>query len=94
MTLLEKVRLATRVNSTALDSDLEDLISAGLADLALAGVDPVDATDALTVRAVVTYVKYHFDGCTEAALKAAYDEQKAQLRTATGYTNWGGDTVV
>lgn len=24
-------------------------------------------------------------------LKAAYDEQKAQLRTATGYTDWGDE---
>lgn len=47
--------------------------------------------DAVVTRAVITYCKLHFlmmaDGEFD-RLKKSYDEQKAQLVTATGYTNW------
>ena len=39
-----------------------------------------------------TYCKAHFgsiEGAEYDRLKAAYEEQKAQLQTATGYTDWG-----
>ena len=36
--MLEKVRLALRITSTAYDEDLQGLIDAALADLGLAGV--------------------------------------------------------
>lgn len=92
--MLEKVRLALRITTTAFDSELEDLIDAALADLGIAGVTERSETDPLVIRAVTTYCKAHF-GSPEAndydRLKAAYDEQKAQLRTATGYTDWGED---
>jgi hypothetical protein len=45
----------------------------------------------LVKRAVITYCKMHFgepDGYDR--LKASYDEQKAQLSTCTGYTDWLG----
>ena len=49
-------------------------------------------TDPLIIRAVVTFCKLNFgvpaDGEYD-RLKKAYDEQKAQLQTATGYTDWG-----
>lgn len=36
--MLEKVKLALRIKTTAFDSEIEDLISAALADLGIAGV--------------------------------------------------------
>lgn len=91
--MLEKVRLALRITTDAFDSEIEDLIAAALADLGIAGVINFDAeNDPLLTRAVITYCKANFGSPDEYdRLKAAYDEQKAQLQMATGYTDWGGD---
>ena len=49
-------------------------------------------TDPLVIQAVITYCKVNFgeiDGVEmRDRLKASYDEQKAQLGMATGYTDW------
>lgn len=83
--MLEKVRLALRVTTHAFDDELGDLILAARADLGLAGV-PGGLDDPLIQRAIVTYCKCHFGQAENSeGLKASYDEQKAQLQTATGY---------
>lgn len=88
--MIEKVKLALRITTTAFDSEIEDLISAALADLGIAGVENAVESDPLIVRAVITYCKANFGESDEYdRLKAAYDEQKAQLQMATGYTDWG-----
>ncbi len=88
--MLEKVRLALRITSTAYDEDLNGLIDAALADLGLAGVLSDQVTSPLIQRAVITYCRCHFGSPADYdRLKASYDEQKAQLMTATGYTDWG-----
>ena len=92
MTLLEKTKLALRVTVNNYDSDLSDLIDAAKLDLGIAGVELPSSLDAICERAIITYVKVHFSALSDgeyARLKASYDEQKAQLVTATGYTNWG-----
>ena len=91
--MLEKVKLALRITTTAFDSELNDLIDAAKIDLGIAGVVvPVTtdtALDAIINRAIVTYCKLHFGEPDEYdRLKASYDEQKAQLSMATGYTTW------
>lgn len=87
--MLEKVKLALRISTTAYDSDLNDLIAAALVDLQIAGVSNTDTTDPIIGRAVITYVKLHFGEAEDAdRLKKSYDEQKAQLSMATGYTDW------
>ena len=88
--MLEKVKLALRIKTSAFDEELNMLIAAALLDLGIAGVTSTDVTDALIQRAVITYCKANFGEPDEYdRLKSSYDEQKAQLRTATGYTNWG-----
>ena len=92
MTTLISVKLALRISTDAFDAELTDLINAALLDLGVAGVTNDDTTDALVLRAVITYCKLHFLGLSENEwdrLKKSYDEQKAQLMTATGYTDWG-----
>ena len=90
--MFEKVKLALRITTAAFDSEIEDLISAALADLGIAGVNTLEETDPLIIRAVITYCKANFGQPEEYdRLKAAYDEQKAQLQMATGYTDWGED---
>lgn len=90
---LAKVKLALRITTDAFDSELTDLISAALIDLGLGGADGanVELTDALALRAVITYCKMHFGEPDEyERLKLSYDEQKAQMGMATGYTVWIG----
>ena len=90
--MFEKVKLALRITTAAFDSEIEDLMSAALADLGIAGVITAEETDPLIIRAVITYCKANFGQPDEYdRLKAAYDEQKAQLQMATGYTDWGED---
>lgn len=90
--LLSAVKLALRIKTDAFDSELTDLINAALADMGIAGVTYQDTSDPLVNRAVITFCKLNFGSPDEYdRLKAAYDEQKAQLGMATGYTDWGGD---
>ena len=89
MTVLESVKLALRITTTAFDSELSDLIDAAELDLGVAGVSNVDTTDPLVLRAVITYCKCNFGQPDDYdRLKRSYDEQKAQLATCTGYTTW------
>lgn len=88
--MLEKVKTALRIVTTAYDDELYDLIEAAKLDLGIAGVVLPSSLDAIAERAVVTYCKVNFGIPDDYdKLKRSYDEQKAQLSTATGYTNWG-----
>ena len=89
--MLENVKLALRISSSDFDSEILELIDAAKLDLGIAGVDvpiPEEMT-ALINRAIITYCKMSF-GLPEDydRLKRSYDEQKAQLSNATGYTTW------
>lgn len=88
--MLEKVKLALRIVTDKYDSELNDLIDAAKLDLGIAGVTVPDTLDALVSKAIITYCKMSF-GLPEDwdRLKRSYDEQKAQLSNASGYTNWG-----
>lgn len=91
-TALEKVKLSLRIITDLFDQELTDLIEAALRDLGIAGVDGelVVLSDPLVLRAVTTYCRMHFGQPEDYdKLKASYDEQKAQMSMATGYTTWG-----
>lgn len=88
--MLEKVKSALRITTNAFDDELKGLINAGAMDLRIAGISGAEPTtgDPLIVRAIITYCKAHFGQAEDGEydrLKASYDEQKAQLQTATGY---------
>lgn len=88
--MLTKVKMALRITTNVFDDELNDLIAAALLDLGIAGVIPNN--DALVTRAVITYCKLYFGEPSDRdfeRLKSSYDEQKAQLSTATNYTDWG-----
>ena len=88
--MLDAVKLALRISTDAFDSELTDLIGAALIDLRLAGVINLDTADLLVRRAVITYCRMHFGQPDDFdRLKKSYDEQKAQMGMATGYTTWG-----
>lgn len=91
MTILEAVKLALRQKNEAFDAELLDLIEAAQADLRLAGIVNLDTDDPLVRRAVITYVRMNFGQPDDYdRLKRSYDEQKAQMGMATGYTRWIG----
>ena len=58
--LLEKVKLALRITTTAFDSEITDLIAAARADLGIAGVLIEDEMAPLIIRAVTTYCRANF----------------------------------
>ena len=91
--LLEKAKLALRITNNAYDTEIEDLIDAAQLDLGIAGVTLPDELDTLCQRAILTYVRVNFGSPPDYdRLKASYDEQKGQLRIASGYTDWGVTT--
>lgn len=87
--MLAKVKLALRITTTAFDDEINLLIDAAKLDLGIAGVELPTTLDALIERAIITYCKCNFGQNDDYdRLKASYDEQKAQLSMATGYTDW------
>ena len=90
--MLNKVKMALRISTNAYDDELTDLIEAAQIDLGIAGVVVPPEIDAIVLRAIITFCKISF-GLPEDydRLKKSYDEQKAQLSNATGYTIWGDE---
>lgn len=95
--MLEDVKLALRIKTDAFNAEITRLINSGLLDLGVAGVEiPEGDTetetpepDPIVSTAVITYCRLHFGQPDDYdRLKRSYDEQKAQLATCTGYTDW------
>lgn len=87
--MLDAVKMALRITTNAFDSEISGLIEAARLDLRVAGVVLPVELDALVRTAIITYCRLHFGQPDDYdRLKRAYDEQKAQLATCTGYTNW------
>lgn len=97
--MLELVKKALRITTNSFNDELNHLIDSALIDLGFGGAMPevlvvTTDTDPIIAQAVITYCKMNF-GLPEDydRLKRSYDEQKAQLGTATNYTDWGADNV-
>ena len=89
MAMIDDVKKALRITTNVYDDELTSLILAAKLDLGVAGVVVPEQIDELVLTAIKTYCKMSF-GLPEDydRLKKSYDEQKAQLSNATGYTNW------
>lgn len=98
MALLDKVKVACRVTTTAYDEELTDLITAALDDMDITDINSwqlegQDDLQPLIQKAVITYCKmnFGFTSLTEDQydrLKSSYDEQKSQLLMNSNYTTW------
>lgn len=91
--MLELVKTALRIVSTdpRLEAEINQYIAQAQADLGIAGVVLPTELDPICMGAIITFVKMKFGEPDEYdRLKASYDEQKAQLSMATGYTEWTG----
>lgn len=92
--MLDKVKLALRITTDAFNCEIEQLIAAAQLDLGVAGVEVPVVLDPLVSLAVITYCKMNFGQPDDYdRLKKSYDEQKAQLATCTGYTEWGNGQI-
>lgn len=89
MSTLDKVKQALRIKTDAYNDELLDLVAAAEQDLGIAGVIIPQKSQEIVLRAIITYCKMSF-GLPEDydRLKRSYDEQKAQLSNATGFTDW------
>lgn len=97
--MLEKVRLALRLQTVVFDAELLGLIAAAIRDIKHAGPEfPVTenkvdgtvvdyiVTDELASMAIITYCRMHFGSPEDYdRLKASYDEQKGQMRESSAY---------
>lgn len=89
MVTLTEVKTALRISTNDFDDEILAIMDAGQKDLGIAGVVIPETNNNLVNLAVITYVKAHFGNPENYdRLKKSYDEQKAQLQMATGYTNW------
>lgn len=89
--VIEKIKDRMRIVDPEFNDEIGELAESALRDLNIAGVDGTLAlvTDSLVFQAVVTYCRMHFGTPDDYdRLKASYDEQKAQLQIASGYTTW------
>lgn len=87
--MLERVKLALRITKNVFDAEIEGLISSAKLDLGIAGVVLPTELDEICTTAIITYCRMNFGNPENYdRLKASYDEQKAQLGMATGYTEW------
>lgn len=87
--LIEAAKMAKRVMTDAYDAQIGRLLDTAMLDLGVAGVVVPAAESPLVENAAITYFLMHFgEPENYDKLKAAYDEQKAQLATCTGFTDW------
>ena len=88
--MITSAKLAARITTDAFDPQIFDLLQAALLDLGVAGVIVPAESNVLVKQAAITYFLMHFGAPEEYdRLKRSYDEQKAQLATCTGFTDWG-----
>lgn len=97
MALLDDVKLALRITSSAFDPEVQDLIDAAKSDLQLSGVHPdwMDDDDPLIRRAVMVYCKAHFgyDNPEAERFQRSYDMLKAHLTLSQEYTVGDDDAI-
>jgi len=90
--MLEKIKLALRIKTTAFDTEINDLIAAAKADLIFSGllVAKVIDTDTLIIRAVTLYVKSNFglDNNDSEKYQQAYESLRAHLALSRDYTGF------
>lgn len=87
--LINAAKLARRMTTNAFDAEVERLLNTAFADLGCAGVVLPDQSAFLAEQAAITYFLANFgepDNYDD--LVTSYNEQKAQLRTRTGFTRW------
>jgi hypothetical protein len=92
---LQKVKRALQISYSDFDTTIDDLIDAAVADLGIAGItgESVALSDPLVLNAVISYVGMNWSETKDyQRYKDAYETQKGQLWSSTGYTDWSGES--
>lgn len=88
--MLEKIKLALRIDDDSLDEEIQDTIDAAKADLKLSGVleSKIVETDPLILRAIKTFCKHEFSTDDKEAdrYKESYEMIKVHLSLSIDYT--------
>lgn len=58
--MIESVKLALRIKSSAFDAEINDLIDEAVRDLEISGIVNISLDDALISKAIKTYCKANF----------------------------------
>lgn len=89
--MLNKVKLALRINNDAYDGEINDLIDACKKELELAGIasSNITDTDEMIIQAVVSYCKafFGFDNSDAERYIRSYESLKTFLCSNTDYIN-------
>ncbi len=85
--MLESIKLALRIKSSAFDLEILDLINAAKLDLRLSGVIKINEEDPLILQAVKVYCKANFglDNKDSEKYQASYDSLKQHLSLCGEY---------
>lgn len=84
--MLNRIKLALRISSTAFDDEITSIIEACKADLMIAGVQKTDEVDPLIQRAVTLYAKANFGYSDDSEkYQRSYDMLKCSLCLAGDY---------
>ena len=85
--MLESIKLALRIKSSAFDLEILDLINAAKLDLRLSGVIKINEEDPLILQAVKIYCKANFglDNKDSEKYQASYDLLKQHLSLCGDY---------
>lgn len=85
--MLESIKLALRIKSSAFDLEILDLINAAKLDLRLSGVIKINEGDPLILQAVKVYCKANFglDNKDSEKYQASYDSLKQHLSLCGEY---------
>ncbi len=85
--MLADIKLSLRINNTAFDTEINDLIEAAKKDLSIAGVVTLEYTDPLLKRAITIYVKANFgwDNPDAERLQESYVMLKQHLALSGDY---------
>jgi hypothetical protein len=85
--VLEKVKMALRINSNKLDTEISDLIEACKIDLSISGVRRIELTDPIIQRAIILYCKANFglDNKDSEKYQKSYDLLKSHLALCSDF---------
>lgn len=85
--MIDKIKVALRIDDDDLNDEIQDLIDACLLDLKISGVVRYKEDDKLILRAVITYCRAHFDmgSANFEKLCACYDSLKTHLSLCAEY---------
>ena len=87
MALIDEVKLRLRTKSTALDTDIQDLIDACETDLQIAGVNKIVETDPLTKQAIKLYCQAYYCSDDKAdRYTQAYESLKRSMALCGDYS--------